>query len=70
MAKRDTGWTKWEPIALSNGIDYYTYYRRVVRSKWDQQAAATKPCMDWEGRREMSLEVRRANSKRKVNVNG
>lgn len=70
MAKRDTGWTKWEPVALQNNIDYHTYYRRVIRSNWDQQAAATIPCLEWEERRAMSLKVRRANSKKKVNKGG
>lgn len=68
MAKRDTGWSKWEPIALQNGIDYHTYYRRVIRSNWDQQLAATKPLMDWEERQAVSLSVRRSNSKKKVKL--
>ena len=63
MTKRDTGWTKWEPIALQNGIDYHTYYRRVMRSNWNQQLAATTPCLDWKERQLMSVMAR----KRKVN---
>lgn len=62
MAKRDTGWSKWEPVAIAHGIDYHTYYRRVMRSKWDEQTAATAKCMDYKERQAMSVKAR----KRKV----
>lgn len=60
MAKRDTGWSKWEPVAIAHGIDYHTYYRRVMRSNWDHQTAATAKCMDHKERQAMSVIARKA----------
>lgn len=66
MRKNCRGWDKWEATALQNGIDYHTYYRRVTRSGWEQERAATENKMSWNERRKVSLQVRRSRSRKKV----